>query len=315
MPLIPSAAFTRVSAGYDAAGEFTPNDPTTDSGLGACNHLVTWRFAAMFLLVATSAFAQEQKKPQARSVSPDGKWEFRAGAAGEQDDFVIAKVGSEETSLVLSEEEYVDGLAEALGRAPSYANIVWAPDSKRFAFNLQPGKAYQTAQFYQLDGNTWRKLDSLESNVATFEPLECSMARLKKKLKLPSDDQGWPIMNSWQVRKWIDSSTALLYAHREKTFEIKNETQSVGASFFFTLKFDPAGNWKIVRTREVPASGTSGLNSDERKELNMIRKEEGEQTSTFRDKFHHQVKYYEEALKPEPNGHYAQTAKEALRKL
>jgi hypothetical protein len=141
------------------------------------------------------------------------------------------------------------------------------------------------------------------------------MARLKKKLKLPSDDQGWPIMNSWQVRKWIDSSTALLYAHREKTFEIKNETQSVGASFFFTLKFDPAGNWKIVRTREVPASGTSGLNSDERKELNMIRKEEGEQTSTFRDKFHHQVKYYEEALKLEPNGHYAQTAKEALRKL
>jgi hypothetical protein len=230
----------------------------------------------VFLLVATSAFAQEQKKPQARSVSPDGKWEFRAGAAGEQDDFVIAKAGSDETSLVLSEEEYVDGLAEALGRAPSYANIVWAPDSKRFAFNLQPGKAYQTAQFYQLDGNTWRKLDSLESNAATFEPLERSMARLKKKLKLPSDDQGWPIMNSWQVRKWIDSSTALLYAHREKAFEIKNETQSVGASFFFTLKFDPVGKWEIVRIREVPPKGVGGLNAEERKEINRIEKEDRE---------------------------------------
>jgi hypothetical protein len=276
MPLIPSSAFTRVSAGYGAAGEFTPNDPTTDSGLCGCNHLVTWRFAAVFLLVATSAFAQEQKKPQARSVSPDGKWEFRAGAAGEQDDFVIAKAGSDETSLVLSEEEYVDGLAEALGRAPSYANIVWARDSKRFAFNLQPGKAYQTAQFYQLDGNTWRKLDSLESNAATFEPLERSMARLKKKLKLPSDDQGWPIMNSWQVRKWIDSSTALLYAHREKAFEIKNETQSVGASFFFTLKFDPVGKWEIVRIREVPPKGVGGLNAEERKEINRIEKEDRE---------------------------------------
>jgi len=246
-------------------------DPTNNSGVGACNHVVKWTFAAVVLLVATSASAQEQKKPPARSVSPDGKWEFRAGAAGEQGDFVIAKAGSDETSLVLSEEEYADGLAEALGRAPGYANIVWAPDSKRFAFNLQPAKAYQTAQFYQLDGNTWRKLDSLESNPGTTEPLERSMAREKQKLKLPSDDQGWPIMNSWQVRKWIDSSTALLYAHREKNFDIKNETQSVRASFFFTLKFDPAGHWKLARTREVvPAEAVGRLNEIEQEEAKGI---------------------------------------------
>jgi len=205
MSLIPSVTFTRLRAGYGAA---------------------------VFLLFATSAFAQEQETPPARSVSPDGKWEFRAGAAGEQGDFVIAKAGSVETSLVLSEEEYADGLAEALGRAPGYANIVWAPDSKRFAFNLQPGKAYQTVQFYQLDGDTWRKLDSLESNDATFAPLDRSMARQKKKLKLPGEDRGWPVMTSWQVRKWIDPSTALLYAHSQKNFEIKNETKSVRASFF-----------------------------------------------------------------------------------
>jgi hypothetical protein len=267
MSLILSAPFTRLREGYGAAGEITPNDPTPDLGLGACNHLITWTFAAVFLLVATCAFAQEQEKPPARSVSPDGKWEFRAGAAGEQDDFVIAKAGSDETSLVLSEEEYADGLAEALGRAPGYANIVWAPDSKRFAFNLQPGKAYQTAQFYQLDGDTWRKLDSLESNAATFAPLDRSMARQKKKLKLPPEERGWPIMTSWQVRKWIDSSTALLYAHSKKTFEIKNETESVRASFFFTLKFDPAGHWKIARTREVvPANGIGGFNKIEKED-------------------------------------------------
>ena len=274
MSLIPSAAFTRLRAGYGAAGEITSNDPTPDSGLGARNHLVAWTFAAVFLFVATSAVAQEQEKPPARSVSPDGKWELRPGAAGEQDNFVIAKVGSNETSLVLSEEEYVDGLAEALGRAPAYANIVWAPDSKRFAFNLQPGKAYQTAQFYQLDGNTWRKLDSLESNAATFAPLDRSMARQKQKLKLPSPDDGWPIMNSWQVRKWLDSSTALLYANREKTFEVTKE--SIRAAFFFTLKFDAAGKWKIVRTREVPEKGVGGLNTEERKEINRIENEDRE---------------------------------------
>jgi hypothetical protein len=276
MSLIPSAPFTRLRAGYGAAGEIPPNDPTPDAGLSTCNHFLTWTFAAFSLLVATSAFAQEQEKPRARSVSPDGKWELRAGAAGEQDDFVIAKAGSSETSVVLSEEEYADGLAEALGRAPSYANIVWAPNSKRFAFNLQPGKAYQTAQFYQLDGDTWRKLDSLESNDATFAPLDRSMARQKKKLKLPREDSGWPIMTSWQVRRWIDPSTALLYAHSEKTFEIKNETESVVASFFFTLKFDPAGKWEIVRTREVPSKGVGGLNAQERKEINRIENEDRE---------------------------------------
>ena len=273
--LIPSTAFTRLRAGYGGAGQIAPNDPTTNSGLGACNHLITCTFAAVFLLVATSDLAQEQKKPTAvRSVSPDGKWELRAGAAGEQEDFVIAKPGSNETSLVLSEEEYVDGLAEALGRAPAYANIVWAPDSKRFAFNLQPAKAYQTAQFYQLDGNTWRKLDSLESKAATTAPLERSMARQKQKLKLPSPDDGWPIMNSWQVRKWIDSNTALLYAHREKTFEVKKE--SIRASFFFTLKFDAAGKWEIVRSREVPPKGVGGLNAEERNEINGIENEDRE---------------------------------------
>ena len=247
MSLIPSVTFTRLRAGYGAA---------------------------VFLLFATSAFAQEQAKPLARSVSPDGKWEFRAGAAGEQGDFVIAKAGSVETSLVLSEEEYADGLAEALGRAPGYANIVWAPDSKRFAFNLQPGKAYQTVQFYQLDGNTWRKLESLESNATTTEPLERSMARQKQKLKLPSPDDGWPIMNSWQVRKWINSNTALLYAHRDKTFEVKKE--SIRAAFFFTLKFDAAGNWEVVRTHEVPPKGVDGLNAEEREEINKIEDEDRE---------------------------------------
>ena len=117
-------------------------DVHVKSAMGACSRLIAWVFAAVLSLVAASAFAQEQEKPPARSVSPDAKWEFRAGAAGEQGDFVIAKAGSIETSLVLSEEEYADGLAQGLGRAPGYANIVWAPDSKRFAFNLQPGKAY-----------------------------------------------------------------------------------------------------------------------------------------------------------------------------
>jgi hypothetical protein len=243
------------------------HDVHVESAMGASGRPIAWVFAAVLSLVAASALAQEQAKPQARSVSPDGKWEFRAGPTGEEGDFVIGKAGSDQTSLVLSEEEYTDGLAEWLGRRPGYANIVWAPDSKRFAFNLQPAKGYQTAQLYQLDGDTWRKLDSVDSHAATTAPLDRSMARQKKNLKQPL----WPFLTSWQVRKWIDSSTALLYAHRAETFEISDETEEVTASFFFTLKFDPAGNWKIVRTREVPAKGFEGLNKEEREEVNRLK--------------------------------------------
>jgi hypothetical protein len=128
-------------------------------------------------------------------------------------------------------------------------------------------------QFYQLDGNTWRKLDALESNAATIAPLERSMASQKKKLNLRAD---WPFLTSWPVRKWIDSSTALLYAHEVKTVEIGDETEAVSVSFFFTLKFDPAGNWKVTRTFEVPEKGVGGLNAEEQKEINKIENEDRE---------------------------------------
>ena len=247
--------------------------------MSACSRRIADTLAVVFLLVATSAFAQEQAKPPARSVSPDGQWELRAGPTGEQEDFVIARAGSDETSLVLSEDEYVDGLAEALGRAPGYANIVWAPDSKRFAFNLQPGKGFQTAQFYQLDGNTWRKLDPPEANTATTAPLDRSMANQKKKVKQKwklADDWGWPVMTSWQVRKWVGPSTVLLYARRSAKFDVKGGTEEVNVSFFFTLKFDDFGNWKVTRRAEVPATGVSGMDADERKEINRIENEDRE---------------------------------------
>ena len=46
------------------------------------------------------------------------------------------------------------------------------------------------------------------------------------------------------------------------------------ASFFFTLRFDPAGKWEVIRTREVPPKGVDGLNAEERKEIDSIENRE-----------------------------------------
>lgn len=216
-----------------------------------------------------STFAQQQERGSARSVSPDGKWDFRPAADNKGPNgrvrFVVARVGSDETPFEFSGEA-----GDAFGTFADYTKIVWAPDSKRFALNYQPGTRYQTTQLYQLNGDEWRELDWPESDDATTAPLARSMAAQMKKLKLSPDRPGRSIMDSCLTRKWIDSNTALLYAYKEETFQIKGEREEVSASFFFTIEFDPAGNWKVVRTRQVPAKGVSGLNKIEQEEGKRI---------------------------------------------
>ncbi len=213
--------------------------------------------------------ANPAAQPAAGSVSPDNKWECRLATADEKQDsdtvFVIAKRGSQEKSVALSEE--------AFGTFADNARIIWAPDSMRFAFNYQPGLRVHAVQFFQLKGDEWRELDSPETDDAVTAPIERSMAAQKKKLKLSPKKIGRPIRDGCQVRRWIDPATALLYAFSHETFEIKNELEQVGDACFATLKFDTTGKWKIVRTRLLQDKGTEGLNKEEREELATMEKE------------------------------------------
>jgi hypothetical protein len=100
--------------------------------------------------------------------------------------------------------------------------------------------------------------------------------KVKEKWKLSADDWGWPVMTSWQVRHWVGPSTVLLYARRNAKFDVKDGTEEVNVSFFFTLRFDDAGKWKVMRKSEVPATGVGGMDSEERKEINRIENEDRE---------------------------------------
>src|SRR5947209_6428936 len=78
-------------------------------------------------------------------VSPDKQWEYHSDAR-------IVKAGTSQAVLDLSKSE------------PENAKIVWAPDSKRFAFNYgQTCKhcTYDTMAFYQLRDDKWVALRSL----------------------------------------------------------------------------------------------------------------------------------------------------------
>jgi uncharacterized protein YecT (DUF1311 family) len=209
--------------------------------------------------------------PTPYSISPDKKWEYKLVDGSPS----IVEAGTANVVFNLSE-----GVA-----VPEASEVIWSPNSKRFAFNYQAGTRYQTSELYQFDGNEWQELDSPESD-ATAAARDRSMTAQKKKLKLSPDRPGRPIMASYLTRKWIDSNTALLYVHKAETFQIKGETEEVSAAFFFTLKFDPDGKWKIVRTTDLQARG--GLNKVEKEESDKLDKEPGETSTIGEHIYHHQ---------------------------
>jgi hypothetical protein len=133
-------------------------------------------------------------------------------------------------------------LADARNSATD-ATVVWAPDSKRFAFNYSPPHAahttYKTMALYQLHGDKW---------VALPLPLDqtshrSQLAQLAKQ-HLPKSE---PDPDTLVVRSWTDANTAILYAYSAW----ESGSRILKASFLFTLKLDAEGNSKIVKARQM----------------------------------------------------------------
>jgi hypothetical protein len=126
------------------------------------------RVKAVILIVAGLAlpsFGQEEK--ETKSISPDKKWEFRLietdstskDDAGAQK-LVIAKTGSTDIALELPED--------AINSFTSSANVVWAPNSKGFAFNYRAGSRYITTELYQLRRDKWIRLRPPEDAASVY---------------------------------------------------------------------------------------------------------------------------------------------------
>ncbi len=150
-------------------------------------------------------------------LSPDKRWEYQRSDNGERG--TIVKAGT---------NQVVQDLSDVPAPAVSDAEMVWAPDSKRFAVNYRDGRSFVT-ELYQLNGSGW---------VALRSPVEATLPIVEKG---SSKDTQEPGLDSWSVEKWIDSETALMSA----------QLRTSNSRFIFTLKFDAAGNWKIVhQTKE-----------------------------------------------------------------
>jgi len=177
--------------------------------------------------------------PNPSSLSPDKKWEYVGG-----DPPKLVKAGTTQAVLELPG-----------GVLASETKVVWAPDSKRFAFNYRAGSRYNTTALYQLRGDKWVALRSPETE-ETSKPLERVKAAQLRKLGLPPKTYRQKFGDITRVREWVGPDTAILDCSFSEEVQSKKEgggRNHLGADFRLTLKFDTEGNWKTIKTREIPS--------------------------------------------------------------
>ena len=176
-------------------------------------------------------------------MSPDKQWEYEcveygAGECVPQ----IVKAGATQVVLDLDQELKVNGPDSR------DAEVIWAPDSKRFAFNYSPAHAhhttYVTVAFYQLRGDKWVALHSPVDEASEHAQLvELAKHYLPKSFNPRHCTANRDVL---KVRNWTGANTAILYAPC-----YGRTSGALEAVFLFTLEFDTAGNWKILKTRRM----------------------------------------------------------------
>jgi len=189
------------------------------------------------------ASSVSQAKPS--RISPDNKWEYKCieYADGAECFPQIVKAGTNEVVVDLQEDLSVSGSES------KDDEIVWASDSKRFAFNYSPLHPHHTVSvtvaFYQLRDDKWLALQSPVEESENTQLVELAKRYLAKDF---NPRPCAPDVDILKLHNWTDANTAILYA---PCYARTSDGPKLQAGFLFTIKFDEAGNWKIVNTHRM----------------------------------------------------------------
>ncbi len=200
---------------------------------------ISFTFAAVVAFATSCSFSKAQESPSPRSISPDKLWEYVAGEAPK-----LVKAGTKEAVVEFS-----------CGVGGDFSTPVWAPDAKRFAISCSGGKENLTS-VYQLRDDQWvAPEDALGNGDELMDQVGKLVEAQAKKKGLPKNT--FLHMRSWTVepKQWLDASTLIVHASMVERVHRKNG-EDVGLGFgsdvLVTLKFDDAGGWEIVNTRQMP---------------------------------------------------------------
>jgi DNA-binding beta-propeller fold protein YncE len=161
------------------------------------------------------------------STSPDKKWEF---------------VGGEEPRILDAATKQV-----VLENFNGRGGPVWAPDSKRFGFNYhyrgRHGYIFRSVAFYEVRGGKWEEVSSPTEQSEDSHLVQLLKDHRPKKFNPRDCESNSDVLD---LREWTDPNTAILYAPCYRP-----NSEKVKAGFLFTLKFDAAGKWEIVKTHQM----------------------------------------------------------------
>jgi hypothetical protein len=209
--------------------------------------------ALVVCLLASVAAGEEDDK--ASSLSPDKKWAYRL-VEGEP---AIVRAESGEVILKLS--------GEVGSMAPESGSVLWAPDSRRVAFNYRAGTRYLTCAVYELAGEKWKALPDLETKATkVVEMIARAEQRQRKRQGATKSAYRRRIYDTWEVRRWIDADTFEASASSEATVVLKEGSDDLGSlstTVLFTVKCDNRGGWRITQLHEPSNAELEKLNTDQ----------------------------------------------------
>lgn len=196
-------------------------------------------FVILLLCLLPRFLSGEERKTETTARSPDGQWEYRYT---EYIEGGIVEAGTTEFVLYLDENV----------PHPQDATVLWAPDSKRFAFTCSPPHAshtnYEITTVYELRGHDWKPAKPITDEESHL-PQVTQLAK-DYLLKGSRERQRWkssPVTDVVRACKWTDANTLVIRAHA--SWERKSAPSY--AAFLFTLKFNAEGKWKIVKAEDV----------------------------------------------------------------
>jgi hypothetical protein len=217
--------------------------------------LRTVRQLLWLLFLPAVLHAQEEKSAKRGFLSPDKQWECRVI----DESVVLLKTGSDAPVLNLNEE--IGSLAV------ESSTLVWAPDSRRFAFNSRGGGKSYVCELYELAGTTWKKLPDLFDNAKpVHEMIDRALRKQLKKLGAKKDANLNMVMSKWRVRRWLDNDTFEAYAgegRRVMVHEKDEDWEYLGSAVLFRGKCDNRGGWKVTSSRELSDAEAGKINEED----------------------------------------------------
>jgi len=204
---------------------------------------------ALISVATISLHAQEK-------VSPDKQWEYKQSeAVGPR----IAKAGTSEAVLDLSDT--LPSEKNGINTDDRETEVVWAPDSKRVAFNYvaheHRSNGFGTTVLFELRNDKWvflrSPLDSKDAQAAPEagpgENNRDQLAKLAKKY-LRKGTYKAAVLKSpmtgdfFRVVSWSNPDTAVFWAFSSDT----------GIGALVELRVDKEGNWKLVTAKVLSST-------------------------------------------------------------